>query len=123
MSEDKKSSSFAVAIIPSFDDDGKWDGTISTQLEEEIGNDLLEDEVIQIRGICGMMTACLKLMEEEPELLDYIKEYFIANFQDMLREIIGEPEEEEEEIKPLFTRSKDGKVITLNFNTKTFGNA
>ena len=51
----------------------------------------------------------------------YVKSYFAEKFADYSDD---EYEVDLEENKPtVFTRSKDGKVITLDFNTKTHGSA
>jgi hypothetical protein len=113
-------SSFAVAIAPEFKD-GKWTGNVSAHIEEELVGDLDDEEVHQIRSVCGMMTATLYLMESEPDFLEYIQSYFLENFPDTAEEMYDVALEEEKQA--VFTRSKDGKVITLNFDTKTHGNA
>lgn len=120
MTDEPNQSSFAVAITPEFDEEGKWTGAVSATLEEDVCNDLDADELLQIRSVCGMLAACLPLMEEDPDFLDYIKGYFSSNYTQLIDEILDEAEAES---KPNFVRSKDGKVITLDFNTKTHGSA
>ena len=120
MTDEKIHSSFAVALAPEFDEAGKWTGAVSAVLEEDIQNDLDIDELTQIRSVCGMMAACLPLMEEDPEFLEYIKAFFADNYSTLIEEIV---ESAEEGAKPNFVRSADGKVITLDFNTKTHGSA
>jgi hypothetical protein len=115
-------SSFAVAINPEFKD-GKWTGNISAHIEEELVGDLDDEDVHQIRSVCGMMTSTLYLMESEPDFLAYIQSYFLENFPETVEEMYDVALEEEEEKQAVFTRSKDGKVITLNFDTKTHGSA
>lgn len=121
--EDTLHSTFGVAIDPDFKD-GKWTGNVSAYMQENLADDLSEEEVFQIRSVCGMMAASLQLMEEEPDFLEYLQTYFTSHFPDMIDDIY-EIELEEESKKPsrLFTRSEDGKVITLNFDTKTHGSA
>jgi len=116
----KEHSSFAVAIEPEFNEEGKWTGAVHASLEETLNDDLNIDELTQIRTVCGMMASTLTLMEADPEFLDYIREYFVENFAEMVEDFI-EDIEESEGGKPNFT--KDGNVITLDFNTKTFGSA
>ena len=118
MTEETKHSSFAVALIPEFDDNNEWTGSVVTHVEEEVFDDLDEDQLTQIRSVCGMMAACLPLMEQDEEFLDYVRDFFLTNYQDMIAEILEDVED-----KPSFVRSPDGKVITLNFNTKTHGSA
>lgn len=119
MTEDKKSSSFAVAINPEFDDNGEWTGSVTAHIEEDVQNDLNEEQLLQIRSVCGMMAACLPLMEEDSEFLDYVKDFFYANYEQLIEQMLSEMEGD----KPNFTRSADGKVITLDFDTKTHGSA
>jgi hypothetical protein len=121
MSEDKKHSSFAVAIHPEFDEKGKWTGIVSANLEEEIFDDFSDDEITQLRSVTGMLAGCLQLMERDPEFLEYVKDHFIYENEQMVQEMLDALGEDEE--TPKFTRSEDGNVITLNFNTKTYGNA
>ena len=116
----KEHSSFAVAIGPEFNEEGKWTGAVQASLEETLNDDLNIDELTQIRTVCGMMASTLTLMEADPDFLDYIREYFVENFAEMVEDFI-EDIEESEGGKPNFT--KDGNVITLDFNTKTFGSA
>jgi hypothetical protein len=116
----KQHSSFAVAISPEFDDDGNWTGAVTAILEEDVHDDLDSEDLTQIRSVCGMLAACLPLMEEDPDFLDYIKGYFSSNYTQLIDEILDEAETES---KPTFIRSKDGNVITLDFNTKTHGSA
>lgn len=120
MTNEKQHSSFAVAISPEFDDDGNWTGAVSAVLEEDVYDDLNSDDLTQIRSVCGMLAACLPLMEEDPDFLEYIKGFFAANYTQLIEEIIDDAEAMD---KPSFVRSKDGKVITLDFNTKTHGSA
>lgn len=120
MSDETLHSNFAVAIDPEFNEEGKWTGIVSAYVEEDLQNDLSEDELVQIRSVVGMMASCLQLMERDEDFLDYVRAFFIANNEDMISEIL---EDYEESKKPSFTRSEDGNVITLNFNTKTYGNA
>ena len=115
-----KHSSFAVALDPEFDESGKWTGEVTAYVEESVHGDLDDDELTQIRSVCGMMAACLPLMEEDEDFLEYIKGYFSANYTQLIDEILDDAEEQD---KPSFVRSKDGKVITLDFNTKTHGSA
>lgn len=118
MSDEKATNSnFAVALIPEFEN-GKWTGIVSAHIEEDLHNDLSVDELTQIRSVCGMMAASLTLMENDPEFLDYVRSYFIDNFQALVDDILSDAED-----KPSFTRSEDGKVITLSFDSKTYGNA
>ena len=118
MTEETKQSSFAVALIPEFNEDGEWSGSVTAHIEEELYSDLNEDQIMQIRSVCGMMAACLPLMEEDPDFLEYVKEFFFNNYEQLVEDILAESED-----KPSFVRSKDGKVITLDFNTKTHGSA
>jgi len=118
MTEETKHSSFAVAINPEFKEDGTWEGTVSAHIEEDVQNDLSAEELTQIRSVCGMMAACLPLMEEDPEFLQYIKDFFYAQYQELIDQIY---DEEDKVSKPNFT--KDGNVISLDFSTKTHGNA
>lgn len=112
-------STFAVAITPEFDEQGNWSGMVSAHIEEDVHNDLGEDDLLQIRSVCGMMASTLTLMAEDPEFLDYVREFFMENYKMMIDQFI----EDYSEDSPQFTRSADGKVITLNFNTKTHGSA
>ena len=116
--KDTEHSSFAVAIEPEFNEEGKWTGAVHASLEESVKDDLDIDELTQIRSACGMMASTLTLMETDPDFLDYVREYFVNNFENMIEYIL---DDEEEEKKPVFT--KEGNVIKLNFNTKTYGNA
>jgi predicted nuclease of restriction endonuclease-like RecB superfamily len=118
MTEEKRGSSFAVVVEPTFEND-KWTGNVNVSVEEDIQKDLAQEEVDQIRSLCGMIASCLPLMEEDDEFMSYVKEYFTKNYTQLLEEI----QEDGEEKTPSFTRSEDGKVITLDFATKTFGSA
>lgn len=120
MKDENKHSSFAVAVSPEFTDSGEWTGSITAVLEEDIQPDLDADELLQIRSVCGMMAACLPLMEEDKEFFDLVKNYFNDNYTQLVDELL---EEQEDMKRPNFTRSRDGKVITLDFGTKTFGSA
>ena len=120
MTDESEHSSFAVALTPEFDEEGKWTGAVSATLEEDVRSDLDAEQLTQIRSVCGMMAACLPLMEEDPDFLEYIKTFFFDNYTQLIDEIY---EEEDAQNKPNFVRSDDGKVITLDFNTKTHGSA
>ena len=119
MSEEStiKHSSFAVALEPEFKEDGTWTGEVTAHVEESLHGDLSDDELTQIRSVCGMMASCLTLMEDDPDFLDYVRDYFISNYEGLIAEFIERVEDD----RPDFT--KEGNVITLNFNTKTYGNA
>ena len=107
--------SFAIAVEPVFNDEGKWEGEVNSYVEEHLTGDLEEDQIDLIRNVCGMLASCLPLMEEDDEFRERIKEYFLDTFSHVL--------EEHEEEQPVFTRKKDGNVIHLSFNTKTHGSA
>jgi len=113
---DNTHSSFAVAVEPEFDSNGKWTGVISAHIEEEVKGDLSDEELIQIRSVCGMMASTLILMENDEEFLEFIKDFFISTNEEMISDMLSSIED-----KPNFT--KDGNVITLNFDTKTHGSA
>ena len=110
-------SSFAVVISPEYDENNEWTGVVSAFLEEDVQKDLKEDEVAQLRMVTTLLASCLPLMEADTEFLDYIKEFYYNNFEEKLEEL------ESLKDKPVFTRSEDGKVITLDFDTKTHGSA
>lgn len=120
MTEEKKVSSFAVAIEPEFDEENNWTGVVSASIEEELEGDLEDDQVEQIRHVTGMLATCLQIMESDKEFLEYVKNYYAVHNAELFLEFMEDLEEEEH---PKFTRSQDGKVITLNFDTKTYGNA
>lgn len=119
MSDDQEptTSSFAIVITPEFDESGNWLGSVTAHIEEEILDDLNTEEITQIRSVCGLMASTLALMEEDPELMSYVKEYFVNNYQEVIADYIENIEDE----SPNFTRK--GNVIELNFNTKTHGSA
>lgn len=115
-----QNSIFGIEIEPEFKN-GAWTGNVSAGMYEDLKGDLSDDEIHQIRTVCGMMASTLILMEEDPEFLDQIKEYFAERFAEYAED---DYEVDLEENKPtVFTRSSDGKVITLDFNTKTHGSA
>jgi len=118
--KDKEHSMFGIDIEPEFVD-GVWTGNVSAGMYEELAGDLSDEDISQLRSVCGMMACTLMLMEEDPEFLTYVKSYFAEKFADYSDD---EYEVDLEENKPtVFTRSADGKVITLDFNTKTHGSA
>lgn len=118
MTEETNNSSFAVAITPEFKDDGTWDGSVSAHIEEDVHTDLTSEEITQIRTVCGMLAACLPLMEQDEDFLEYVKGYFFEQYQTLIDAIEAEDEENN---KPNFT--KDGNVFKLDFSTKTHGSA
>lgn len=122
MTEEKKVSSFAVALKPDFDEDDNWTGTVSASIEEELMGDLDDDSIEQIRHVSGMLATCLQIMEQDTEFLEYVKNYYAVHNAELFIEFMNDLEEDDDE-QPKFTRSKDGKVITLHFDTKTYGNA
>lgn len=122
MTEEKKASSFAIVIEPEFDEDNNWTGSVSASMEEDLAGDLEDDAVDQIRHVSGMIATCLQIMEADKEFLEFVKNYYAVHNAELFLELAEELEEEEDQ-PPKFTRSKDGKVITLNFDTKTYGNA
>lgn len=121
MSDDKEHSSFAVALHPEFDENGKWTGIVSANLEEDIKDKFTDNEVTQLRSVTGMLACCLQLFEMDEDFLDYVRNYFVSTQDEMIQEMLDALDEDEE--TPKFTRSEDGKVITLNFDTKTYGSA
>ena len=116
MNDKVNPSSFAVALVPDFDEDNNWLGSVTTHLEEAIGDDLDEEQQDQIRSVCGLMASCLSLMEEDNEFLEYVRAHFLQNYEKFMGEFLDEIDE-----APNFTTN--GNVITLNFDTKTHGSA
>ena len=117
MTEEEKETSFAVVMTPEFDDAGEFTGAMGVHMEEEINHNLTDEQTVNMRSICGMLISCITLMEQDEEFCEYMQTAFAAMFAESMEEIIGTEEQ------PTFTRSQDGKVITLDFNTKTHGNA
>lgn len=114
--ENEETSTFAVVVTPEFKN-GEWTGVVVCHMEEEVKDDLGTEDVVKIRSVCGMMASCIVLMEKDPDFYEYVSNFFLANFENAIEEMIEDLEE------PKFTRSEDGKVITLHTNTKTYGNA
>ena len=117
MTEEEKTTSFAVVLTPEFDDKGKFIGSMGIHMEEEINHSLTDEQTVNLRGICGMLITCVTLMEQDEDFCDYVQNNFATMFAESMEEIIGNEEH------PTFTRSEDGKVITLDFETKTHGSA
>jgi hypothetical protein len=118
--EKNTNSSFAVALVPEFNEDGSWSGAVMAHIEEDVKDDLKDEELTQIRSVCGMLASCLPLLEQDPEFCEYVQDFFLQNYKEMISEYI---EDTGEDNAPAFTRSEDGKVITLDFSTKTYGSA
>ena len=112
-----KQTSFAVVITPDFDENEKFLDTMGVHIEEEINHDLTEDQKFNMRTVCGMLMTCIHLIETDTEFSEHIQNTFASMFADSIDEILGK------EPVPSFTRSEDGKVITLQFDTKTHGSA
>jgi hypothetical protein len=119
--ETQDQSSFAIVITPTLDKKRKWTGSVTVHMEEDDFGELSDEELMQIRNVCGMMASSLTLMEEDPEFNEYIQEYFLKNFRSFVEDFIEGTLEEPQQ--PSMTRSKDGKVITLDFSSKTYGEA
>jgi len=119
--ETQDQSSFAIVITPTLDKKRKWTGSVTVHMEEDDFGELSDEELMQIRNVCGMMASSLTLMEEDPEFNEYIQEYFLKNFRSFVEDFIEGTLEEPKQ--PSMTRSKDGKVITLDFSSKTYGEA
>lgn len=117
MTEENKETSFAVVMTPEFDDAGKFTGAMGVHMEEEVNHNLTDEQTVNMRSICGMLISCITLMEQDEEFCEYMQNAFTSMFAESMEEIIGTEEQ------PTFTRSQDGKVITLDFDTKTHGNA
>ena len=117
---DNSTSSFAVVVTPVLDNEKHWTGSITVHMEEDDYGELSDEELAQVRSVCGMMASTLTLMEEDANFNEMIQDYFLANFKSFVEDVIvGEYEEK----KPNHTRSEDGKVITLDFSSKTYGEA
>jgi len=119
--ETQDQSSFAIVITPTLDKKRKWTGSVTVHMEEDDFGELSDEELMQIRNVCGMMASSLTLMEEDPEFNEYIQEYFLKNFRSFVEDFIEGTLEEPQQ--PSMTRSKDGKVVTLDFSSKTYGEA
>ena len=118
--ENRDQSSFAIVVTPTLDNNRKWTGTVTVHMEEDDFGELTDEELMQVRNVCGMMASSLTLMEEDPNFNEFIQEYFLKNFKSFIEDFIVSHEEEK---VPNLTRSNDGKVITLDFSSKTHGEA
>ena len=120
MSEENenKETSFAVVVIPEFDDSGKWNGNVGCHIEESINNDLSEDEISQIRSVCGMLATSLVLMEGDEDFLDYVKEAFVAMNEEYAQAFLDAIEDDD-----AVNYTKEGNVFKLDFSSKTHGSA
>lgn len=114
---DSKQTSFAVVITPDFDENDNFLDTMGVHIEEEIGHELTDDQKFNLRTVCGMLMTCIHLIETDAEFSQHVQNVFAELFVDSMDEILGT------EPIPSFTRSEDGKVITLDFDTKTHGSA
>tara|TARA_R100000773_G_scaffold21550_1_gene19116 strand:- start:12344 stop:12694 length:351 start_codon:yes stop_codon:yes gene_type:complete len=109
--------SFAVVITPDFDEEGRFEDTMGVHIEEEINHNLTDEQKFNMRTVCGMLMTCIHLIETDQDFSEHIQTTFASMFADNIDEILGK------EKVPSFTRSADGKVITLEFGTKTHGSA
>jgi len=115
--------SFAVVLTPSFGSNGRWDGRVEVHMEEDDLHDLDDEELLQMRTVCGMMAASLTWMEENQEFNEFMQDYFLKHYRSFIEDTVEGVLELDEERKPNLTRSEDGKVITLDFSSKTYGEA
>ena len=114
---DTKETSFAVVITPDFDENSKFLDTMGVHIEEEINHALTEEQKFNLRTVCGMLMTCIHLIETDKDFSEHVQNVFAELFVDSMDSILGT------EPAPTFTRSEDGKVITLDFDTKTHGSA
>lgn len=103
-----------IIIKPHLDEDGSWDGTISTGLA--LDPEAWEDrrDLATIIHLATMMASFSLFIEENPEFYEAIEE--IRN-----RTMGIDPDEYEEDEEDEVT--VEGNVIKLNRWTKTHGNA
>jgi hypothetical protein len=99
-----------IIIKPCLDEDGSWDGTISTDLA--LNRDAWKDDVelANLIHITTMMACLPSFLDEYPEMYEAIEE--IRN------RIMGLSFDEEEENKTV-----ESNVISFNRGTKTHGRA
>ena len=80
-------------------------------------NPVDDDDYEQLMHFCKMMCASVPLMQESKDLRELAHEYVI-NYVDTEMDIDVELEEEVG-----VEKTYDGKIVHLNFNTKTGGSA
>lgn len=111
----QKDISMAVALYPHLNDDMSWDGTMTVMLEEANMDKLDAYTAQQVEMFAGMTAACVELMQTDNELLLRAQQLYLDRLD-------AETKAEEEQVKEAIKNSK-GKVVSLNANTKTMGNA
>lgn len=105
---------FIIYVKPSLDDDGEWDGDLQFAVSPPESNLLTNEDFYTLTNICKSMVAALPILESEPRLIDKLRDYMENNI-DTQYEIELEPE-------PKILK-EEGNVTTINFSTRTKGEA
>lgn len=103
-----------IIIKPHLDEDGSWDGTISTGLALDPDAWTDRRDLATIIHVATMMASFSIFIEENPEFYEAIEEIRNRSMGITADEYY---EDEEEEV------TTEGNVIKLNRWTKTHGNA
>ena len=104
---------FVIRVRPFLDNDGIWNGEIDVAILTQ-KNDLIEDDYIQMMHFCKMLASTIPIMEVNEDLRELAHNYVVEN--------IDKEYEVELEQKPDITYGDDN-IVTIDFKTKTKGNA
>lgn len=106
---------FVIRVRPFTDDSGEWNGQIDLALVTQPANELSDDDYTSLMHFCKMMASSVPVMEINEDIRDIIHQYVMEAFDNDYEVVL-------EEDKPKII-GEDGNVISIDFNTKTEGEA
>ena len=105
---------FVIRVRPFTDDEGEWNGQIDLALVTQPANDLSDDDYTSLMHFCKMMASTVPIMEVNEDIRELVHEYVLETFDKDYEPVL--------ENKPAII-GQDGNVISIDFNTKTEGEA
>ena len=108
---------FLIRVRPFRDSMGKWTGDIDLSIVTLPDNDLDDEDYSQLVHMCTMVASTIPLMETDEALRNMIHEY-VEQTLDMDYEDVVEEDENKE-----LVLETEGNVLTIDFSSRTKGNA
>jgi hypothetical protein len=106
---------FIVKVTPHLDKNKNWSGEIYVSIMSSTDNELNDKDFNDLMFLSQMIASSIPLMEND--------EYYREVLADYVNEYIYERDLETIDDNEEMSYDKDGNIISINFNTKTRGNA
>lgn len=105
---------FSINLIPKLDEKNSWTGELQVVIVTDQDNPLDSESYNSMMHLSQLVACSVAYMEQNPKVIFDIEEFI---------DTADEDEEEAEETRPLKVTNVTDNIISIDFGTKTKGNA